>query len=66
MIRAELPWEGALTPGSKTLEPEGNDLTSGGFEARLPDRPTGELGFGSEVDGADWPTSILGRYPLEH
>ncbi|KAJ5425189.1 hypothetical protein N7465_000259 [Penicillium sp. CMV-2018d] len=37
------------------LEPEGNYPTSGGIQARLPDRPTGELAFGSELDGADGP-----------
>ncbi|KAJ5966906.1 hypothetical protein N7501_003154 [Penicillium viridicatum] len=55
MIHVELPWEGALGPQNKTLEPEGNYPTSGGVQVRLPDRPTGELAFGSELDGADGP-----------
>ncbi|KAJ5680049.1 hypothetical protein N7536_011188 [Penicillium majusculum] len=55
MIHAELLWEGSLAPESKMLEPEGNSLSSGGFQARLPDRPAGELAFGSKLDGADGP-----------
>ncbi|KAJ5531610.1 hypothetical protein N7527_005003, partial [Penicillium freii] len=33
----------------------GDYPTSGSVQARLPDRPTGELAFGSELDGADGP-----------
>lgn len=63
MIYAELPWEGTLVSENKTLEPECNDPTSGGFQARLPDRPTGELALGSELDGADGPQVSRARYP---
>lgn len=55
MIHAVLPWEGTLAPANETLEPDGNYLTSGGFQARLPDKPTGELTFGTELDGANGP-----------